>query len=186
MGGEPQHELPPSSPQQVPPQSSSPAPDFHPTSPAEPARHLKRRPIHPSPTLPSLDTDARIPSSKSPSPMKLPPSSIPGGAPTQECHPGLGDVAKALQKTLTTLLGKRSSDEDDTSQTRKRPRPKPPSKVNYVVSPIVMDSEHYRRSWRIGSLTTAFLLFLVPNLTARATRISTYLKGCSRPRRACV
>ncbi|KAL4066709.1 hypothetical protein J3A83DRAFT_4259044 [Scleroderma citrinum] len=130
---EPQHEqLPPSSsPNQLPPQSSSPALNFCPTPPVEPIRQLTQTPIQLPPTLPSSDINGRIPSSTTPSPMKLLPSSIPGETPTPERPPGLGDVAKALERTLTTLLGKRTSDEEDTLQTRKgkRPRPQPPSKI---------------------------------------------------------
>ncbi|KAG6333030.1 hypothetical protein ID866_6054 [Astraeus odoratus] len=120
---------PPPSPLQLPPPSSSPAPDTCLLVPVRPSGQLNGKPIHPSPTQ---DIDARIPSSKSPSPIKLLPSSIPGETPTPEFPPpGLGDVAKALEKTLTTLLGKRTSDENTLPQTRKgkRPRPQPPSKL---------------------------------------------------------
>ncbi|KAH7884859.1 hypothetical protein F5I97DRAFT_1892879 [Phlebopus sp. FC_14] len=72
--------------------------------------------------------DALIPSSKSPSPMKLLSSSIPETVPSPVRPPDPDAVAKALQKSLTSLLGKRqTSEEDILPQPRKgkRARPQP-------------------------------------------------------------
>lgn len=81
---------------------------------------------------PYMDANAQIPSSRSPSPLKVP-SRPPTDATPFACRPDVGQVSKALEKTLTVLLGKRlSSDEDILPQVRKekRPRPQPSSKVN--------------------------------------------------------
>ncbi|KAI6099787.1 hypothetical protein F5141DRAFT_1143582 [Pisolithus sp. B1] len=119
-----------SSPPRPPPQSSSP-PDIPPIVPEESPGQFGSGLFHHSPIVLSSHGGDTIPSSKSPSPMKLLPSSVPEEPPFAD-GPGLGDVAKALEKTLTTLLGKRSSDEDSVPQSRKgkRPRPPPPLKTN--------------------------------------------------------
>jgi DNA replication regulator DPB11 len=83
--------------------------------------------------------ETRIPSSTSPSPMKIPKSrdgsrgSIgPGGAsPTKVSN----EVTKALQESITSLLGKRQNSEEDANMVAqpakpgKRVRPQPKSKV---------------------------------------------------------
>ncbi|KAH7906812.1 hypothetical protein BJ138DRAFT_1071221 [Hygrophoropsis aurantiaca] len=87
----------------------------------------------------------RIPSSKSPSPMKLPrssaslhfsSSSAPNISPVRRQEsaqePASSDVARALQESIMSLLGKRQvSDEDPAANPRrgKRARPQPRSKV---------------------------------------------------------
>ncbi|KAI6025731.1 hypothetical protein F5J12DRAFT_810070 [Pisolithus orientalis] len=120
-----------SPPPRPPPQSSSPPLDIAPIVPEPSPGQLDSGLFHHSPIDLSSQGAETIPSSKSPSPMKLLPSSAPDEAPSTD-GPGLGDVAKALEKTLTTLLGKRSSDEDSVPQSRKgkRPRPPPPLKAN--------------------------------------------------------
>lgn len=113
-----------------PPQSSSPL-DIALNVPEESPGQFGCGLSHHSSIVLSSHGGDTIPSSKSPSPMKLLPSSVPDEAPSTD-GPGLGDVAKALEKTLTTLLGKRSSDEDSVPQSRrgKRRRPPPPLKAN--------------------------------------------------------
>ncbi|KAG2341205.1 BRCT domain-containing protein [Suillus weaverae] len=121
------------SPPPLPPQSSSPPLEYVDLSPA------RRRPLLSSedlnPPVPSLDANGRIPSSSSPSPMKLPPSSDARltcePSPVRVPHPR--DVARELQESLTTLLGKRQVSEDDVMRPEqrkgKRPRPLPRTKV---------------------------------------------------------
>jgi DNA replication regulator DPB11 len=123
------------SPPPLPPQSSSPAVEY---LPAPPARQTLEPPI------PSFDANARIPSSSSPSPMKLPPSSdarlrlTEEPSPVRVPHPR--DVARELQESLTTLLGKRQVSEDDVVRPeqrkgkRPRPQPQPRSKVRLADS----------------------------------------------------
>ncbi|KAG0705816.1 hypothetical protein DFH29DRAFT_904916, partial [Suillus ampliporus] len=121
------------SPPPLPPQSSSPPLEYVAAPPA------RQRPLLVSadltPPMPSLDANGRIPSSSSPSPMKLPPSSDARltfePSPVRVPHPR--DVARELQESLTTLLGKRQMSEDDVVRPEqrkgKRPRPQPRSKV---------------------------------------------------------
>ncbi|KAI6039915.1 hypothetical protein EDC04DRAFT_3003286 [Pisolithus marmoratus] len=122
-----------SSPPRPPPQSSSPPLDIAPIVREESAGQFGSGLFHHSRIVLSSHGEGTIPSSKSPSPMKLLPSSVPDEAPSPD-GPGLGDVAKALEKTLTTLLGKRSSDEDSVPQLRKGKRPRPPPPLKVTVS----------------------------------------------------
>ncbi|KAG6919626.1 hypothetical protein DXG01_003490 [Tephrocybe rancida] len=69
---------------------------------------------------------ARIPSSRSPSPLKIqchppppPESRIPTESPTRIPR----DVAKALEDNITTLLGKRTSADDDAEPAQNKTRP---------------------------------------------------------------
>ncbi|KAG1735309.1 uncharacterized protein EDB91DRAFT_1144813 [Suillus paluster] len=122
------------SPPCLPPQSSSPPLEYVAAPPV-----CQRLPLLPSedinPPIPSLDVNGRIPSSSSPSPMKLPPSSdarlTSEPSPVRVPHPR--DIARELQESLTTLLGKRQMSEDDVVRPEqrkgKRPRPQPRSKV---------------------------------------------------------
>lgn len=121
------------SPPPLPPQSSSPPLEYVDLPPA------RRRPLLPSedlnPPVPSLDANGRIPSSSTPSPMKLPPSSDARltcePSPVRVPHPR--DVARELQESLTTLLGKRQVSEDDVLRPEqrkgKRARPLPRHRV---------------------------------------------------------
>ncbi|OAX41931.1 hypothetical protein K503DRAFT_734711 [Rhizopogon vinicolor AM-OR11-026] len=118
------------SPHPLPPQSSSPALEYLP-----PPRGLAYHTPSPHPPIPSLDINGLIPSSSSPSPMKLPPSSdarlTSQPSPVRVPHPR--DVARELQESLTTLLGKRQVSEEDAMRPEqrkgKRPRPLPRSKA---------------------------------------------------------
>ncbi|KAI5983424.1 hypothetical protein EDD15DRAFT_2316516 [Pisolithus albus] len=127
-----------------PPQSSSPL-DIALNVPEESPGQFGCGLSHHSSIVLSSHGGDTIPSSKSPSPMKLLPSSVPDEAPSTD-GPGLGDVAKALEKTLTTLLGKRSSDEDSVPQSRrgKRRRPPPPLKANSRKDPPTSLPSHPR------------------------------------------
>ncbi|OCH94853.1 hypothetical protein OBBRIDRAFT_884411 [Obba rivulosa] len=74
------------------------------------------------------DGNARIPSSESPSPMKLlPDANVPASSPIDRTK----HAAKILQESITTLLGKRPSTEDDAGgqQSRKGKRLRVPSKT---------------------------------------------------------
>lgn len=125
----------PASPLPLPPQSSSPPLEYVDLPPA------RRRPLQPfedlTPPVPSLDANGRIPSSSTPSPMKLPPSSDARltcePSPVRVPHPR--DVARELQESLTTLLGKRQVSEDDILRPEqrkgKRPRPLPRHRVRW-------------------------------------------------------
>ncbi|KAG2101595.1 uncharacterized protein F5147DRAFT_708731 [Suillus discolor] len=117
------------SPPLLPPQSSSPPVEYvavHPTRRRPPSSFEDL-----NPPVPSLDANGRIPSSTSPSPMKLPPSSDARltcePSPVRVPHPR--DVARELQESLTTLLGKRQVSEEDVmrpgQRKGKRPRPLP-------------------------------------------------------------
>lgn len=129
--------VPSSSPHPLPPQSSSPF-EYLPAPRAPthqtPERQLLSKDLHPP--IPSLEV-GRIPSSSSPSPMKLPPSSnerlTSEPSPVRVPHPR--DVARELQESLTTLLGKRQISEEDIVRPEqrkgKRPRPQPRSKVRW-------------------------------------------------------
>ncbi|KAH7928309.1 hypothetical protein BV22DRAFT_1083119 [Leucogyrophana mollusca] len=158
--GKPNGSLGPPPPQRVslsppppPPMSSSPPLECPAVSPNR---------VHPAhASLASiederLDPNARIPSSKSPSPMKLPPSSASMPSPARPLGPN--EITRALQESITTLLGKRQvSDEDGAPHQRrgKRVRPQPRSKIqsrqaskDTMVSPVrapppVYDPECY-------------------------------------------
>ncbi|KAG2147749.1 uncharacterized protein EDB93DRAFT_1146459 [Suillus bovinus] len=117
------------SPPPLPPQSSSPPLEYVAVHPARRRHLLSSEDL--DPPVPSLDENGRIPSSSSPSPMKLPPSS---GVrltcePSPVRVPNPRDVARELQESLTTLLGKRQVSEDDIMRPEqrkgKRPRPLP-------------------------------------------------------------
>lgn len=100
------------------------------------------------PTLAEIEIDmqqTRIPSSTSPSPMKLPQSRegskssiVPGGSSPIKVS---NEVTKALQESITSLLGKRPSVEEDASlntgqqpgKPGKRARPQAKSKVWRVI-----------------------------------------------------
>ncbi|KAG1736323.1 hypothetical protein EDB19DRAFT_1721537 [Suillus lakei] len=120
------------SPPPLPPQSSSP-PFGYDVSPVRQRPPLLSEDL--DPPVPTLDPNGRIPSSSSPSPMKLPPSSdarlTAEPSPVRVPHPR--DVARELQESLTTLLGKRQVSEDDVMRPEqrkgKRPRPQPRSRV---------------------------------------------------------
>ncbi|EMD33540.1 hypothetical protein CERSUDRAFT_160532 [Gelatoporia subvermispora B] len=76
----------------------------------------------------SRDDPGRIPSSESPSPMKLlPDANVPAPSPADKTK----QAAKMLQESITTLLGKRPSSEDDLArqQSRKGKRLRVPSKT---------------------------------------------------------
>lgn len=90
--------------------------------------------------------ETRIPSSASPSPMKMPKSRDgsrgsmgPGGPSPAKVS---NEVTKALQESITSLLGKRSNSEDDAGastaqplwKSGKRLRPPPKSKVVVLFS----------------------------------------------------
>ncbi|EGN99365.1 hypothetical protein SERLA73DRAFT_90716 [Serpula lacrymans var. lacrymans S7.3] len=122
--GSPPSDVPPSSPPAAPPLSSSPGLEYLDVlnPPPPPPRGHSRHMISQAPTLPSIDIDAeaRIPSSKSPSPMKLPPSSDPAanssfnaGAHAPSPIKFENQVTRALQESITTLLGKRQISEED-------------------------------------------------------------------------
>ncbi|KAG2120236.1 hypothetical protein DEU56DRAFT_835773 [Suillus clintonianus] len=121
------------SPPPLPPQSSSPPLEYVDLPPARQRPPLLFEEFNPP--VPSLDPNGRIPSSSSPSPMKLPPSSDARltcePSPVRVPHPR--DVARELQESLTTLLGKRQISEDDVMRPEqrrgKRPRPQPRSRV---------------------------------------------------------
>ncbi|KAG2064023.1 hypothetical protein BDR04DRAFT_1110728 [Suillus decipiens] len=121
------------SPPPLPPQSSSPPLEYVALPPVHRRSLLSCEDL--DPPVPSLDANGRIPSSTSPSPMKLPPSSdarlIREPSPVRVPHPR--DVARELQESLTTLLGKRQISEDDVmrpgQRKGKRPRPLPRPKV---------------------------------------------------------
>ncbi|KIJ62945.1 hypothetical protein HYDPIDRAFT_93593 [Hydnomerulius pinastri MD-312] len=128
-----------SPPPPLPPQSSSPPLEYLPLAPQGPA------PAAAVPIQPDLGAanhqcsgllpvdDALIPSSKSPSPMKLPPSSsIPEMPPSPARPPAPNEAVKALQESLTSLLGKRPTSEEDMlppPRKGKRARPQPRSKI---------------------------------------------------------
>ena len=72
----------------------------------------------------------KVPSSSTPSPMKMPAD---GAAPAS---PALSfgvarEAVLALQESITTLLGKRASDESTNGMGRGHKRPRPRSKVRY-------------------------------------------------------
>ncbi|KAF8834783.1 hypothetical protein BDN67DRAFT_959642 [Paxillus ammoniavirescens] len=139
----------PSSPLVPPPQSSSPAVEDPPIPLARVPSFTRASPLcsrssaiaHQSSRVSIHDAQAQVPSSKSPSPMKLPPSSsIPDAFPASPLDassmmrpPDTDAVAKALHESLTSLLGKRPVSEEDEEKGMgrkgKRVRPGVRSKV---------------------------------------------------------
>ncbi|KIK82227.1 hypothetical protein PAXRUDRAFT_832338 [Paxillus rubicundulus Ve08.2h10] len=131
------------SPPMPPPQSSSPVVEDPPiplrrVPPFACVSPLRPRPsaiAHKSSRVSIHEVQAQVPSSKSPSPMKLPPSSSipdvfpdsPLGASSMMRPPDTDAVAKALHESLTSLLGKRQISEEDeekgTGRRGKRVRP---------------------------------------------------------------
>ncbi|KAI0318602.1 hypothetical protein OF83DRAFT_929396 [Amylostereum chailletii] len=126
------------------PPHSSPPIDHPPPVPESPSAPLSLNPNPPPlvrvPTLPvapaadDSDTEPedeeppKVPSSSTPSPLKMPGASSTGNSPVR---PGVSDAAaRALHESLSTVLGKRmSGNEDAPSAARgrpgKRPRPRP-------------------------------------------------------------
>ena len=110
-----------SSPPAAPPRSSSPPeaelPLFEPTPPVPAPLVPVRLPPEPQAHAPTpTRTQARIPSSTSPSPMKLlPSSSLPDAfvASSPARLPDTDAITKALHESLTSLLGKRPIAEED-------------------------------------------------------------------------
>ncbi|KAG2363840.1 hypothetical protein BDR07DRAFT_1281295 [Suillus spraguei] len=113
------------SPPPLPPQSSSPPLEYVALPPVHRRSLLSYEDL--DPPVPSLDANGRIPSSTSPSPMKLPPSSDARltcePSPVRVPHPR--DVARELQESLTTLLGKRQVSEDDVMRPGQRKGKRP-------------------------------------------------------------
>lgn len=100
-------------------------PSSHHTNGAEPASR--------KPTLGEIERErhaARIPSSKSPSPLKIPAS---GDRASSSPIKVPNEVTKALQDSITSLLGKRPSEDEETiNRMGKRARPHPKLKVIYI------------------------------------------------------
>lgn len=149
---------PSSSPPAAPPLSSSP-----PLAEAESPLLISTPPIlvsrrvmqvtptrQPSSSIHDVNTQARvqaaaqpqasIPSSKSPSPMKIPPSSSFPNAPSSPARlPDADAITKALHESLTSLLGKRPIAEEDVEMKeagggRKGKRVRPGGQSNVCVS----------------------------------------------------
>ena len=106
-----------------------------PPPPSSSSRHSSIGPTR-QPTMAEIEIDiqqTRIPSSTSPSPMKIPqgrkgskPSAVPDDSlPTKVSN----EVTKALQKSITSLLGKRPSVEEDANFNAGQPHGKPGKRV---------------------------------------------------------
>lgn len=98
-----------------------------------------------APSLAAIDRNAiedRVPSSESPSPMKLPEKTSVGSTPPSPAKIPK-EATKVLQESITSLLGKRPSTEDEgtckgqPSRLGKRARPPSRAKVYITITELV-------------------------------------------------
>jgi DNA replication regulator DPB11 len=125
-------DAPPSKKQRLSP-STSPPPQIPPSSPS--SGSLSDEALVPPPSIAEIKRDmkrTRIPSSKSPSPLKIPPQPNPQPLPQSAMHPDASPpkVSKALHESITNLLEKghqadteAGANQNPVTRSGKRPRP---------------------------------------------------------------